>query len=75
MAKGKCIVCGQSPTIKETRMCGPCTFGEADAIGEGDCWPDHDVDDDCACPACHKIFGSPQAMQQHHKAKHGGQAT
>ena len=27
---GKCEVCGQSPTVPETGMCGPCTFGEAD---------------------------------------------
>lgn len=29
----ECEVCGQSPTVPETGMCGPCTFGEADTIG------------------------------------------
>lgn len=28
-----CIVCGQSPVLPLTEMCGPCTFGEADTIG------------------------------------------
>jgi hypothetical protein len=31
-----CEVCGQFPYLSETGMCGPCTFGTADAIGEGD---------------------------------------
>jgi hypothetical protein len=31
-----CIVCGNFPIIRETEMCGPCTFGEADSIDEGD---------------------------------------
>lgn len=30
---GKCMVCGQSPILPVTGMCGPCTFGEADTIG------------------------------------------
>jgi hypothetical protein len=30
---GKCILCGQSPTVPATGMCGPCTFGEADTDG------------------------------------------
>lgn len=30
---GQCSVCGQSPTVPETGMCGPCTFGESDTIG------------------------------------------
>lgn len=30
---GSCIVCGATPIIKATRMCGPCTFGEADTAG------------------------------------------
>lgn len=30
---GKCEVCGQSPIVKETGMCGPCTFGEAETVG------------------------------------------
>jgi hypothetical protein len=34
-AKG-CEVCGQFPYLSETGMCGPCTHGTADAIGEGD---------------------------------------
>ena len=29
----ECIVCGQSPTVRATEMCGPCTFGEADTVG------------------------------------------
>ena len=31
--KGKCIVCGQSPVMPLTGMCGPCTFGESDTYG------------------------------------------
>lgn len=31
-----CEVCGQTPIIRESGMCGPCTFGTADAIGEGE---------------------------------------
>jgi len=31
--EGKCEVCGQGPTVKETGLCGPCTFGEADTAG------------------------------------------
>lgn len=30
---GKCIVCGESPTVSCTEMCGPCTFGEAETAG------------------------------------------
>ena len=30
----ECEVCGQSPVIPMTGLCGPCTFGEADtALG------------------------------------------
>ena len=28
-----CDVCGALPTVPETGMCGPCTFGEADTAG------------------------------------------
>ena len=28
-----CSVCGSLPTVSETGMCGPCTFGEADTVG------------------------------------------
>ena len=28
-----CIVCGMKPTVPTTRMCGPCTFGDADTEG------------------------------------------
>ncbi len=28
-----CEVCGELPTVPETGMCGPCTFGEADTAG------------------------------------------
>lgn len=31
--EGECEVCGQSPTVPLTGMCGPCTFGEAETIG------------------------------------------
>lgn len=31
-----CQVCDQTPIIRESGMCGPCTFGTADAIGEGE---------------------------------------
>lgn len=30
--KGKCEVCGASPIVPLTGMCGPCTFGEAETI-------------------------------------------
>lgn len=30
---GHCEVCGQSPIVPSTGMCGPCTFGESDTIG------------------------------------------
>lgn len=29
----RCDVCGQSPTVRATGMCGPCTWGEAETIG------------------------------------------
>jgi len=29
----ECMVCGMSPTLPLTGMCGPCTFGEAETIG------------------------------------------
>ena len=29
----ECEVCGSSPTVPITGMCGPCTFGEADTVG------------------------------------------
>jgi hypothetical protein len=31
--EGQCEVCGQSPVVPLTGMCGPCTFGAADTIG------------------------------------------
>lgn len=30
---GSCEVCGESPIVPATGMCGPCTFGEADTAG------------------------------------------
>lgn len=40
--KESCVICGESPTVSivdkddkfiaDLRMCGPCTFGEADAL-------------------------------------------
>jgi CO dehydrogenase/acetyl-CoA synthase alpha subunit len=29
----KCEICGQSPIVPCTGMCGPCTFGEAETMG------------------------------------------
>lgn len=29
----ECLVCGMTPVVPSTGMCGPCTFGEADTIG------------------------------------------
>ena len=29
----KCEICGQSPIVPITGMCGPCTFGEAETDG------------------------------------------
>ena len=31
----KCCVCGASPTVAATDLCGPCTWGEADTAGGG----------------------------------------
>lgn len=28
-----CCVCGASPIVPRTGMCGPCTFGEAETAG------------------------------------------
>lgn len=28
----KCMVCGETPIVPVTEMCGPCTFGEADTV-------------------------------------------
>ena len=30
---GQCTVCGESPTVTATGLCGPCTFGEAETAG------------------------------------------
>jgi len=30
---GKCEVCGESPIVPCTGMCGPCTFGDASTVG------------------------------------------
>lgn len=30
---GTCEVCGSTPIVPATGMCGPCTFGEAETIG------------------------------------------
>ncbi len=29
----ECEVCGQTPIVPLTGLCGPCTFGEADTAG------------------------------------------
>lgn len=29
----KCCVCGESPIVPVTGLCGPCTFGESDTAG------------------------------------------
>ena len=29
----RCTVCGESPTVADTGLCGPCTFGEAATAG------------------------------------------
>lgn len=31
----KCVVCGATPCVETTDLCGPCCFGEADEAGEG----------------------------------------
>lgn len=31
--EGECEVCGQSPIVPLTGLCGPCTWGEADTAG------------------------------------------
>lgn len=28
-----CKICGETPIITFTGMCGPCTFGEAESVG------------------------------------------
>lgn len=30
-----CTVCGATPTVHPTELCGPCCFGEADTIDGG----------------------------------------
>jgi hypothetical protein len=30
---GQCEVCGESPIVPVTGMCGPCTFGDASTMG------------------------------------------
>jgi hypothetical protein len=30
---GTCEVCGQSPIVPVTGLCGPCTWGEAETVG------------------------------------------
>jgi hypothetical protein len=30
---GRCMQCGESPTLRLTGLCGPCTFGEAETYG------------------------------------------
>lgn len=29
----KCDVCGSTPIVPVTGLCGPCTFGEAETVG------------------------------------------
>jgi len=29
----RCTVCGEAPTVADTGLCGPCTFGEAGTAG------------------------------------------
>jgi hypothetical protein len=29
----ECCVCGQTPTVHPTDLCGPCCFGEAETAG------------------------------------------
>lgn len=29
----ECDVCGQTPSVEATGLCGPCTWGEADTVG------------------------------------------
>lgn len=29
----KCEVCGETPTVHPTGLCGPCCFGEAETYG------------------------------------------
>lgn len=29
---GECEICGASPIVPATGMCGPCTFGEAETV-------------------------------------------
>lgn len=33
--KHECDVCGATPIVPQTGMCGPCTFGEAETV-DGD---------------------------------------
>jgi len=36
---GECSVCGASPVVPGTGLCGPCTWGEASTI-DGGWWDD-----------------------------------
>lgn len=29
----ECSVCGEKPTVRDTEVCGPCYFGEAETVG------------------------------------------
>jgi len=29
----QCMVCGETPVVPVSGLCGPCTFGEADTLG------------------------------------------
>lgn len=31
----ECEVCGQTPVVPTTGLCGPCTWGEADTVAGG----------------------------------------
>ena len=39
----KCEVCGETPIVPVTGMCGPCTWGEADTAHGG--WWDDKADE------------------------------
>ena len=32
----ECINCGAVPTIGDSGLCGPCCYGEAETIGDGE---------------------------------------
>ena len=80
-----CEVCGTFPYLSQTGLCGPCTFGTADAIGEGDVFePEAPLPAASrerrtqavpvgmlGCTVCNRNFRTGEALDAHRGAVHG----